>query len=153
MPSALELTLLLLAASVLAVAALRLLNLPPVFGYLLVGIAVGPHTLALAPDSSSTYRLAEFGVVFPDVSRSESNSRCRGCAACGRSCSGSALPQVLITLAVPLALGPDVRRAGRGSERPARFALGAALAMFVDRDRAETAGRAPGAGTPIRAAS
>src|SRR5689334_4594744 len=54
MPSVLELTLLLLAASVLAVTALRVLNLPPVLAYLLVGIAVGPHALALAPDSRAT---------------------------------------------------------------------------------------------------
>src|ERR1700757_2474097 len=64
MPSALELTLLLLAASVLAVTALRVLTLPPVLAYLLVGIVVGPHALALAPDSRATYELAEFGVVF-----------------------------------------------------------------------------------------
>jgi CPA2 family monovalent cation:H+ antiporter-2 len=127
MPSALELTLLLLAASVLAVAALRLLNLPPVFGYLLVGIAVGPHTLALAPDSSSTYRLAEFGVVFLmfSIGLEFSLPRLRSMRAV---VFGVGLPQVLITLAVPLALGLMFgERVGVGTA--GAFALGAALAM------------------------
>ncbi|MCX8016786.1 MAG: cation:proton antiporter [Rhodocyclaceae bacterium] len=60
----LHLILLLLAAAVLAVAACRSLNLPPILGYLLVGALAGPHALALLPDSASAHRLAEFGVVF-----------------------------------------------------------------------------------------
>ena len=44
---ALELTLLLLAASVLGVVAFRLLNLPPMLGYLVVGIVIGPHALGI----------------------------------------------------------------------------------------------------------
>jgi CPA2 family monovalent cation:H+ antiporter-2 len=64
MPTALELTLLLLAAAVLGVVIFRLLNLPPMLGYLAVGILIGPHALGLAPDSKETRYLAEFGVVF-----------------------------------------------------------------------------------------
>src|SRR5207244_10928914 len=103
MPSALELTLLLLAASVLAVTVLRVMNLPPVLGYLLVGIVVGPHALALAPDSSSTYELAEFGVVFLmfSIGLEFSLPRLRSMRAI---VFGVGLPQVLITLAAPVAL-------------------------------------------------
>jgi CPA2 family monovalent cation:H+ antiporter-2 len=64
MPTALELTLLLLAAAVLGVVAFRLLNLPPMLGYLAVGILIGPHALGLVPDTKETRYLAEFGVVF-----------------------------------------------------------------------------------------
>jgi CPA2 family monovalent cation:H+ antiporter-2 len=64
MPTALELTLLFLAAAVLGVVAFRLLNLPPMLGYLAVGILIGPHALGLAPDAEETRYLAEFGVVF-----------------------------------------------------------------------------------------
>ncbi|MBM3345356.1 MAG: potassium transporter, partial [Betaproteobacteria bacterium] len=61
---ALELVLLLLASAVAAVVLFRLLGLPPVLGYLIVGIAIGPHALAWAPSSEETAKLAEFGVVF-----------------------------------------------------------------------------------------
>jgi CPA2 family monovalent cation:H+ antiporter-2 len=64
MPTALELTLLLLAAAVIGVVVFRLLNLPPMLGYLAVGILIGPHALGLVPESKETRYLAEFGVVF-----------------------------------------------------------------------------------------
>ena len=64
MASSLELALLYLVAAVLGVAACRSLRLPPMFGYLAVGVAIGPHALALAGDSVGMQYLAEFGVVF-----------------------------------------------------------------------------------------
>ncbi len=64
MPHALLLILLLLGASVLAVVTCRLLRLPPILGYLVVGTIVGPHALAWVPDNASVRQLAEFGVVF-----------------------------------------------------------------------------------------
>ncbi len=64
MLSALELTLLLLAAAVVGVVAFRLLNLPPMLGYLSAGILIGPHALGLVPDTNEARYLAEFGVVF-----------------------------------------------------------------------------------------
>jgi CPA2 family monovalent cation:H+ antiporter-2 len=64
MPHALQLILVLLAASVVVVVVCRLVRLPPILGYLIVGIAVGPHALALVPDDASTHLLGEFGVVF-----------------------------------------------------------------------------------------
>jgi len=60
----LQLSLLLLGASVLAVIAFRRLNMPPLLGYLLVGTAIGPHALNLMEDSAGASHLAEFGVVF-----------------------------------------------------------------------------------------
>jgi CPA2 family monovalent cation:H+ antiporter-2 len=64
MPHTLLLILLLLAASVIVVAICRAARLPPILGYLLVGIALGPHALAVVPDDSATRELAEFGIVF-----------------------------------------------------------------------------------------
>jgi monovalent cation:H+ antiporter-2, CPA2 family len=64
MASTLELILVLLASAVLAVTAFRWIHLPPLLGYLLVGVAIGPFSLALIPDSEEMRRLAEFGIVF-----------------------------------------------------------------------------------------
>ena len=54
----------LLLASVLVVTAARRLGLPPVLGYLGVGLLVGPHALGLMNDSEQIRLLAEIGVVF-----------------------------------------------------------------------------------------
>lgn len=64
MASTLELVLLYLAAAVLGVVVCRSLKLPPMLGYLVVGVLIGPHTLALAKDSAAVGYLGEFGVVF-----------------------------------------------------------------------------------------
>src|SRR5258707_1355796 len=56
--------LILLAASVCVVAAVRKLALPAILGYLAVGMLLGPHALALAVDNEPTQLLADFGVVF-----------------------------------------------------------------------------------------
>ena len=64
MASTLELALLYLVAAVGGVALCRSLKLPPMLGYLAVGVLIGPNALALAKDSSSVTYLAEFGVVF-----------------------------------------------------------------------------------------
>ncbi|MGH8820627.1 MAG: cation:proton antiporter, partial [Rhodoferax sp.] len=62
--SALQLTLLYLLAAVLGVVACRSLKLPPMLGYLGVGVLIGPHALALAQDSQDIKYLGEYGVVF-----------------------------------------------------------------------------------------
>jgi CPA2 family monovalent cation:H+ antiporter-2 len=62
--STLELVLLYLVAAVLGVVACRSLRLPPMLGYLVVGVVIGPNALALAKDTASVKYLAEFGVVF-----------------------------------------------------------------------------------------
>jgi len=64
MHGALELVLVLLLAAVVVVAVCRLLALPALLGYLLVGILIGPHALGLVQDTAETRYLAEFGVVF-----------------------------------------------------------------------------------------
>jgi monovalent cation:H+ antiporter-2, CPA2 family len=56
--------LILLAASVCVVAAVRKLALPAILGYLAVGMLLGPHALSLAADNETTQLLADFGVVF-----------------------------------------------------------------------------------------
>lgn len=62
--TSLELTLLYLLAAVLGVVLFRTLKLPPMLGYLVVGVLIGPNALALADDSDSVRHLGEFGVVF-----------------------------------------------------------------------------------------
>lgn len=64
MLSGLELTILLLLSAVLGVVAFRSFHLPPMLGYLAVGIVIGPHALGFAEDNATTHALAEFGVVF-----------------------------------------------------------------------------------------
>ncbi len=62
--NALELTLLYLLAAVLGVVGFRALKMPPMLGYLFVGVVIGPNALALAQNSTGIRHLAEFGVVF-----------------------------------------------------------------------------------------
>src|SRR5512140_2510361 len=62
--SALGLTLLYLLAAVLGVVACRMLKLPAMLGYLVVGVVIGPNALALAENSEAVRHLGEFGVVF-----------------------------------------------------------------------------------------
>jgi CPA2 family monovalent cation:H+ antiporter-2 len=64
MATTLELVLLYLVAAVLGVVVCRSLKLPPMLGYLVVGVLIGPNALALAHDSAGVKYLAEFGVVF-----------------------------------------------------------------------------------------
>lgn len=62
--TALELTLLYLLAAVIGVVVFRSLKLPPMLGYLVVGVVIGPNALALAQNSDGVRHLGEFGVVF-----------------------------------------------------------------------------------------
>ena len=56
--------LILLLASVLVVSLARRVELPPILGYLVVGMLLGPRALGVLPDSAATHTLAEIGVVF-----------------------------------------------------------------------------------------
>ncbi|AMO23229.1 monovalent cation:proton antiporter family protein [Ramlibacter solisilvae] len=53
-----------LAAAVLGVVAFRTLKLPPILGYLLAGVMIGPHALGLDDRPEEVRHLGEFGVVF-----------------------------------------------------------------------------------------
>jgi monovalent cation:H+ antiporter-2, CPA2 family len=64
MASTLEVALLYLVAAVFGVVICRTLKLPPMLGYLVVGVVIGPNATALASDSEGVKYLAEFGVVF-----------------------------------------------------------------------------------------
>ena len=64
MASTLELALLYLVAAVAGVVLCRLAKLPPMLGYLAVGVAIGPNAMALAGDPAGVTYLAEFGIVF-----------------------------------------------------------------------------------------
>ncbi len=64
MASTLEVVLLYLVAAVGGVVLCRFMKLPPMLGYLAVGVLIGPNAMALAKDSASVRYLAEFGVVF-----------------------------------------------------------------------------------------
>jgi CPA2 family monovalent cation:H+ antiporter-2 len=64
MHSPLQSVLILLATAVLVVVVFRSLKLPPLLGYLIVGIAIGPHALGWIADTAEARGLAEIGVVF-----------------------------------------------------------------------------------------
>jgi len=130
MHSGLELTLLLLGCAVLGVVAFRSLHLPPMLGYLAVGVLIGPHALALAEDSPTTHALGEFGVVFLmfSIGLEFSLNQLRSMR---RIVFGLGLAQVTATLIVTMGLallaGFLLPQLNLGWQ--AAFALGGALAM------------------------
>jgi CPA2 family monovalent cation:H+ antiporter-2 len=56
--------LILLAGSIAVLTLVRRFALPPILGYLVVGMILGPHALGLASDAEAVQLLAEIGVVF-----------------------------------------------------------------------------------------
>jgi len=64
MATTLEVVLLYLVAAVAGVVVCRTLKVPPMLGYLAVGVLIGPNALSLAGDPAAARALAEFGVVF-----------------------------------------------------------------------------------------
>ena len=130
MASGLELTLLLLGSAVLGVVVFRSLHLPPMLGYLAVGVLIGPHALGLASETHSTHALAEFGVVFLMFSIGLEFSLAQ-LRAMRRIVFGLGLAQVVLTI-VATVLGallfsfwlPRLHVSWQ-----AAFALGGALAM------------------------
>lgn len=56
--------LILFSVAVAAVVGCLHMRLPPILGYLLIGVLVGPYGLAFVTDTEHTRALAEFGVVF-----------------------------------------------------------------------------------------
>ncbi len=129
--SSLELALLLLGAAVLGVVAFRMMHLPPMLGYLVVGAVIGPHALGWAQDSTATSTLAEFGVVFLMFSIGLEFSLPK-LMAMRRIVFGLGLAQVLLTVVITMLFGwlcarflPQVI----DITWQAAFALGGALAM------------------------
>jgi CPA2 family monovalent cation:H+ antiporter-2 len=127
MTTGLELTLLLLASVVIGVVVFRLLQQPPLLGYLAVGILIGPHALALVPESGGTRYLAEFGVVFLmfSIGLEFSLARLKSMRRIVLGLGGAQVAlTVLLTLAAGWAIGSYF-----GVGLPGAFALGGALAM------------------------
>src|SRR4029079_13477866 len=60
---ALTVALILLASAVAVVVVFRLLGMPAILGYLVVGALIGPNALGLVADTEDKRSLAEFGVV------------------------------------------------------------------------------------------
>jgi monovalent cation:H+ antiporter-2, CPA2 family len=119
----LELVVLLLAIAVPVVVLFRSFGLPAIMGYLLVGVAIGPHALHVFPDTGSAGYLAEFGVVFLMFSIGLEFSLPR-LFSMKRIVFGLGAAQVLCTLLIIMLLA---RVFGLGW--PAGFALGGAAAM------------------------
>ncbi|MFH1604860.1 MAG: monovalent cation:proton antiporter-2 (CPA2) family protein, partial [Pseudomonadota bacterium] len=125
MNNSLELVLALLASAVLVVVLARSLHLPPMLGYLLVGVAIGPHALSWIPASEETSYayLAEFGVVFLMFSIGLEFSLPK-LFNMRRVVFGLGLVQVLLTV-----FAPTVGAWLLGLPWQLGFALGGALAM------------------------
>ena len=127
----LELTLLLLGSAVLGVVAFRMMHLPPMLGYLAVGILLGPHAMGLAEQSHATELLGEFGVVFLMFSIGLEFSLAK-LMAMRSIVFGLGMAQVGLTIAATMLFGwlihfllpPSVQLGWQAS-----FALGGALAM------------------------
>ena len=127
MASPLELTLGLLFAACIGVVLFRMLHLPPMLGYLSVGIVIGPHALGLAADTQRVQYLAEFGVVFLMFSIGIEFSLPK-LKSMRRVVLGLGVSQVLGTLLVAVGLGALVNLFWSFSWQ-ASVALGGALAM------------------------
>ncbi|KRB92715.1 monovalent cation:proton antiporter family protein [Noviherbaspirillum sp. Root189] len=129
--SALELTLILLCAAVLGVVAFRMLHLPPMLGYLMVGIVIGPHGWGLANENATTHTLAEFGVVFLMFSIGLEFSLPK-LVSMRRNVFGLGMAQVLLTIGATMMFGWLMSRLLPqliDISWRAAFALGGALAM------------------------
>ncbi len=121
--STLSLVLLLLAASVFGVILVRRVNMPPMFGYLLVGLLIGPHALSLLKNVKAATTLAEFGVVFLMFSIGLEFSLAR-LYTMRKTVFGFGMSQVLVTMAVAGGLAMMT-----GLNWQAGLALGGAVAM------------------------
>jgi CPA2 family monovalent cation:H+ antiporter-2 len=115
---------------VLGVVAFRIVHLPPMLGYLAVGVLIGPHALGLAEDSPATHSLAEFGIVFLMFSIGLEFSLAQ-LKSMKRIVFGLGMAQVVLTVAATVVVGAlaahfmPILHIGW----QATFALGGALAM------------------------
>lgn len=121
--NSLPLILILLISSVFAVAIFRAFNLPAMLAYFLVGLALGPHTFGLLPDSEASREFAEFGIVFLMFSIGLEFSLPQ-LYAMRKKVLGLGGGQVVVTLIVTMLISNLA-----GLSWPAAFVIGAALAM------------------------
>src|SRR6185436_15308447 len=120
----LQSVLIVLACAVVAVVACRSLRLPAMIGYLVTGLALGPHALRLiSPEREDMRLLAEIGVVFLMFSIGLEFSLPR-LMAMRRVVFGLGLAQVAATIAIVTALA-----AALGWGWQAGLALGGIVAM------------------------
>ena len=134
MLSTLEVTLLLLTASIVAVMLLRRLEMPALVAYLLVGVVLGPFATLLSARGEAMHTMAELGVVFLMFTLGLEFNLTK-LRAMRRFVFGHGPLQVFITIGVVVlalavmpaqwlgSLAPD------GLDWRAAFALGSALAM------------------------
>lgn len=120
---ALPLVLILLISSVLAVALFRALRLPAMLAYFLVGLALGPHTFGLLPDTEASREFAEFGIVFLMFSIGLEFSLPQ-LYAMRKKVLGLGGAQVAFTLAIVMGIAKIA-----GLDWSAAFVIGSALAM------------------------
>jgi len=134
MASTLELTLVFLLAAVAGVVVCRLARVPPMLGYLAVGVVLGPSAIGIASEAGGVGYLAEFGIVFLmfviglefNLPRLQSMRKL---------VFGLGLSQVVLTIAAAIAANAALvslftatgRQWGLGWQ--SAIALGAALAM------------------------
>ncbi|QLG87031.1 cation:proton antiporter [Chitinibacter bivalviorum] len=123
MDSILKNLLFLLATAVLTVVLCRKIKLPPMLGYLVIGIFIGPHALGIIPSSEEAIHLAEFGVVFLMFTLGLEFNLAK-LKAMRRIVFGLGLSQVLSVLAL---VGGGVMLLGLSWQ--VGLALGAAMAM------------------------
>lgn len=119
-----------LSAAVLGVVVFRYFQLPPILGYLTVGIIIGPHSTKLVSDTGSLHGLAEYGVVFLMFSVGLEFSLPQ-LYAMRRLVFGLGLSQVLSTIAIAMAicLGCSYLFTTININWQASLALGGAIAM------------------------
>jgi CPA2 family monovalent cation:H+ antiporter-2 len=119
----LPLILILLISSVFGVALFRAFRLPAMLAYFLVGLALGPQTFGLLPDTEANREFAEFGIVFLMFSIGLEFSLPQ-LYAMRKKVLGLGGSQVLITLAVTMFVAKFT-----GLTWAAAFIVGSALAM------------------------
>lgn len=123
MHTTLQQVLILLAAAVVIVVVFRSLRLPPLVGYLIVGVMIGPHALGWIHNTEQVSLLAEIGVVFLMFSIGLEFSLPR-LITMRRIVFGLGGAQVAITIAIVLAVALMW-----GTTWQAGIVLGGALAM------------------------
>ncbi len=115
--------LLLLTSSVFAVGLFRILGLPAMLAYFVIGIVLGPHALGLLEDEETGRQVAEFGIVFLMFSIGLEFSLPK-LYAMRKTLFGLGGGQVVLTLLASLVLGKLA-----GLSLTSAFIIGAAITM------------------------